>query len=346
MKNYKKIAILLILVFTIVASSNAQYASRELSKNQQAYIDSLKAVDYDYIFPILGQQAYKKGFDIPYPAGAMTNYIYMKQGIILDNFQLGISDDNTNIPLTPVDFIDFGTNTNTSYAFNFRPDIWILPFLNVYGLFGFGSSTTEVNLTVPIELYSSVTQNMTVKGVGIMGAFGLGPLWVSLDGNWTWTKPELLEDPVLAKVFGARLGKTFTFNKHPERNIAVWAGGMRLRMESYTVGNIKLEDAIPPETWERMDEIVDGYYEWYDGLLPAMKEKVDNSPIPEIVDRLEAADGSAVISYAMDKSPEQEWNVVFGAQYQFNKRWMLRTEAGLIGDRKSFLASLNYRFKI
>jgi hypothetical protein len=344
MKNIKKTSLLLLVIFATVSIANAQYASRKLSKKQIAYTDSLKAVEYDNLLPIWGQQAYKKGFHIPYPTGVMANYMWMKQGIVIDNFQLGIQSDGLDFPLTPVDFIEFGSNTNTSYVVNFRPDVWVLPFLNVYGLFGYGASTTEINLVKPVPLYTSVTQNMSTMGFGVMGAFGLGPVWMSLDGNWAWTKPELLEDPVLSKVFGVRLGKTFTFNKHPERNIAVWVGGMRLRMDSYTVGSIKLADAIPPEAWGRIDEIVDSYYGWYDGLGAAMKKKVDDSSIPEIVDKLEASDGSAIISYAMDKAPEQEWNVLFGAQFQLNKRWMLRSEAGLIGDRKSFLASINYRF--
>ncbi|MGA9271451.1 MAG: hypothetical protein WBV45_12585 [Lutimonas sp.] len=33
-----------------------------------------------------------------------------------------------------------------------------------------------------------------------------------------------------------------------------------------------------------------------------------------------------------------------GIQYQLNKRWMLRSEGGIIGNRKSILLSLNYRF--
>jgi hypothetical protein len=57
-------------------------------------------------------------------------------------------------------------------------------------------------------------------------------------------------------------------------------------------------------------------------------------------------DGSTLIGYGMDKSPEQEWNVVIGGQFQLNKRWQLGTEGGIIGDRKSFLISANYRLRI
>lgn len=211
MITFKKIIFLLLFAFALGLSASAQYSSRKVGKKQQTYIDSLKAVEYNYTFPIWGQAVYKKGFDIPYPAGAMVNYLWMKQGIVIENMQLGIQTDNANIPLTPIDFIDFGTNTNTSYSVNFRPDIWVFPFLNVSGIFGYGTSTTEVNLTAPVAMKSIVTQGLSTAGFGVMGAFGLGLLWMSVDGNFTWTKPELLDDPVLAKVLGVRLGKTFAF---------------------------------------------------------------------------------------------------------------------------------------
>ena len=62
------------------------------------------------------------------------------------------------------------------------------------------------------------------------------------------------------------------------------------------------------------------------------------------VERLEAADGEAIVRYGIDKRVKQEWNGLIGAQYQWNKNWTLRSEAGIVGDRKSFLLSLNYRF--
>jgi len=303
---YKTIGGIFFLLVILSSSADAQYASRKLSKKQQAYIDSLKQVEYNYIFPILGQKAYSNGFDIPYPVGLMGNF----------------------------------------YATNFRPDIWIFPFLNVYGLFGYGSSTTEVNIAAPVEMKSVVAQNMSTTGVGVMGAFGLGPLWLSVDANWTWTKPELLEDPVKVKVLGLRLGKSFVFKSHPERNFAIWAGGMRARMGSSTVGEIKMSDAIPQETWDRVDEIVDNYYVWYNDLDPGMKVIVDNTPFPDFIDALDSREGNTIVRYGMDKRPAEEWSVVVGGQFQVNKHWQIRTEGGIIGDRKSFLASVNYRFKI
>ena len=121
---------------------------------------------------------------------------------------------------------------------------------------------------------------------------------------------------------------------------------MRLRMASATQGQIALGDALPPEVWDRRDEIVDQYWEWYDGLIPPLQDAVDQTPLPDLINSLAEADGSAIVRYGMQKQVKQEWNGVFGLQYQLNKRWMLRTEGGIIVDRKSLLLSVNYRFLI
>jgi hypothetical protein len=58
------------------------------------------------------------------------------------------------------------------------------------GLFGYNSSTTEVNLVVPIDLKLIVTQNMSTKGFGLMSGFGLGPDWVSVISYGMDKRPE------------------------------------------------------------------------------------------------------------------------------------------------------------
>ena len=343
MKNNLFILLLLGL-FLFSNQSHAQYVSTKVKSKHQKYTDSLKQVEYNYLFPILGQGAYKKGFDIPYPAGAMVNFMWIDQSISISNLQLGLQTDNLDIPLTSVDFIEFGKNTNTSYTFNIRPDIWIFPFLNVYGIFGYGESHTEVNLIAPVEMKSIVDQSVTTTGVGVMGAGGIGPVWLSIDANWTWNKPELLDKAVRVNVLGIRIGHTFVFENKPKSNIAVGAGAMHVKMNSETKGEIKLKDALPTETWDRKDEIVENYWNWYNDEAGPGQKLIADEVLTPIVNRLENADGSAIIRYGIDKQVKENWNGLVGIQYQYNKHWMLRSEGGIIGDRKSFLFSLNYRF--
>lgn len=336
--------VLCIMGAVSVKTAFAQEPTIKISPKFEAYRDSLKQVKYDHVFPIWGQKAYSKGFDIPYPVGAMGNFVWMEQGITISNLQLGIQSSNTDIGLTPVNFIEFGNNTNTSYSVNFRPDVWVFPFLNVYGLLGYGQSTTEVNIVYPISLQSIVKQNISTYGIGIMAAGAVGPVFFSLDTNFTWNKPELLDEAVQVRVVGLRTGHSFVFKNKPERNIAVWVGAMFVEMGSVTAGQLKLKDALPAADGTKRDEIVNNYYDWYDNEATIPEKVIADRILTPIVERLEAADGEAVIKYGLDKQVQQKWNGLIGAQFQYNKHWQLRTEFGVLGNRKSALVSLNYRF--
>lgn len=344
MKTILKFTLTLTFAFLISSTGFAQYANTKVRSKHQAYTDSLKQVEYNHTFPIWGQGAYKKGFDIPYPAGGMLNYIWMKQSLILENMQLGFDGTNGDIPLTNVDdLIKFGQNTNISQSYNVRPDLWILPFLNVYGILGYGKSHTEVNLTAPIELKSAVDQNIKTGGIGFLLAGGLGPVWITTDFNWTWNKPDLLEDPVMVNVVGIRMGHAFVFKQKPQSNISLWIGAQGINMSAQTVGAIALKDALPPEVWDKKDQFVEDYYAWYEEQPPAVQDKADQVLTP-IIESIDNASGEGVVQYAMNKKTKEKWNGVVGMQYQLSKRWQFRTEGGVIGDRKSFLFSVNYRF--
>lgn len=339
----------LLIICSLTYVSQAQYSERRLSKNQQDYVDSLKKIDYPYKLPILGKKAYKLGIDIPYAGGMMVNYFGVTSSLIIENLQLGLSSNNVDIPLTPIDFVEFGSNKVSGNTINVRPDVWILPFLDVYGVFAYGGSRTEVNLVAPIKLQSIVEQSVKTAGFGLTAAFVVGPVLVIIDNNWTWTKPEKLDDPVSGKTFSFRLGHNFQFHRRPHQSLAAWVGGMRLKIGSGTVGQISLSEALPSDFWSKKDQVVNEYYDWYNGLDPSkpadlIKKDVADRVLTPIIERIDAADGSAVIRYGIDKRPKEEWNMIVGAQYQLSKRWSFRSEAGIVGDRKSLLVSASYRF--
>jgi opacity protein-like surface antigen len=272
--------------------------------------------------------------------------MYIKQGLIIDNLRLGIKTDVLDIGLTETDFVEFGNNFNTANTVMVRPDIWVLPFLNLYGLFGTGTSKTEVNLKFPVELQSIVEQNVRTSGFGATAAGGLGPVWLAIDANVTWNKPELLDDPVKVKTFGVRFGHNFVHKSKPYRNIGIWVGAMKVSLGSNTVGELKLKDALPEETWDRADQIVAAYDDWYNNTATIPQKVIADQTLGPLIDAIDNADGEAIIRYGIDKRAKQEWNGIIGAQYQPNKNWMFRTEAGIVGDRKSLLLSLNWRFLI
>jgi len=357
-KNYKIILILLVAVFSFNMQSYGQYTSKKVRSVHQAYTDSLKAVEYNYVFPIMGQGAYSQGFDIPYPIGIMANFFWADQGILINNFQLGFEsayNPDKSFDLRPLidengqEIIGFGENRNVSYSYNVRPDVWIFPFLNVYGIFGYGNSTTTVvidrlgNTTLADPLTSTVSQGIRTMGVGALVAGGVGPVWLSADFNFTWNKPDLLDKATQANVMGLRMGHTFTFEKKPYRNFAIWIGAMRIRMQSETRGQIMLRDAFGSDFYDKKDERVASYWDWYNNDATPIQKKIADKTLSPIVDELDKREGESIVKYGMDKQVVQMWNALLGAQFQINKRWQIRAETGLLADRKSFLFSVNYR---
>ena len=358
MKTLRLTLLGLVILFVSTQTIQAQYASKKVKDKHQAYTDSLKAVDYNYTFPIMGQGAYKEGFDIPYPMGIMGNFFWADQGILINHFQLGYKSayGGTSFDMRPLidengqEIIGFGESRNVSYSGNVRPDLWIFPFLNVYGIFGYGQSTTTVRIDrlgqtmLKDPFVSEVTQGIRTMGIGTLIAGGVGPVWFSADFNMTWNKPELLDKATKATVMGLRVGHTFVFKNKPYRNIAVWVGAMRIKMQSETHGEIMLKDAFGPEFFDNKDAKVNEYWDWYNNDATPIQQKIADKTLSPIVDELDKREGESIVEYGMDKQVAQMWNGLIGAQFQINKHWQIRSEMGFIGDRKSYLFSVNYRF--
>jgi len=348
-KNYYRILFLsLISVFIFISNVKAQYASKRVKSKFEVYTDSLKNINYDRVFPFWGAKAYKRGIDIPYPIGFMANYFWVNQGIDINNFQLGFEnayDGLIDFPLQPLSdsILDFGNNSNRSWSFNVRPDLWIFPFIDLYGIFGYGQSQTTIEVDAfqytsnPIRFTSVVDQGITTYGAGVLLAGGVGPVWISMDNNITWNKPELLDEATMAWVMGLRMGKLFRFKNKPQSNFSFWIGTMYLSMQSKTIGAIALRDAIPDFDNTKQQLIQD--LEDKKGETGLIGDKL----IDRLIEEIEQRNGESEVSYAMDKKAKKPWNALIGMQYQINKTWQFRAEGGL-GNRKSILLSLNYRF--
>jgi hypothetical protein len=324
---------LTVIIFTAGNILQGQSQNPDLVLTQ-AEIDSILK-DYDQIFPIWGRKVIEKGFDLPFPYGANIIYFYMNQGINLDNFGLSLGDN----PLQRVDFIKFKDTKSVVNTVNARFDLWLFPFLNVYGLLGQGWSATTVHPTIvlgekEIPFTSEVTQSGIYYGFGLTGAVGIKKNWLSLDMNWTWTDLELLEKPVPARVIGLRYGRTFKFSK--QRKMAVWVGAMHQKFQTETKGTIYLKDALPGD---KIDEIINIPNEPGFSELPQWQQDLIN----QIVDAIENRWNTATINYGMDKGPEAPWNLIVGLNYEHTKHWHFRIEGGFI-VRYSLLLNVNYRF--
>lgn len=320
------------LAFTVVLAVPLRAQNPDLMLTQ-AQRDSILAT-YDNIFPIWGRKAVEKGFDLPYPFGINVIGMHINQGIEIGN--LGLSTGND--PVTPIEAIQFGDNEARIQTVSLRADLWVLPFLNAYLIGGSARANTEVEVTTPVEFTTSVDQTGSYFGTGITGAFGIRRSFVSVDVNWTWIDLEKLDDPVRNRLLSVRVGRNLKLG--PQKRLTLWVGAMNAKFKTETRGSILLSEAIPPETVEdirdRLEDVDES--DWYQDLGPLQKGLVDR-----LVDRLlTGGGGDTQVNYSIDKAPTNPWNMVLGANLDFNKRWTARTEFGMIG-RFSAMASIVYR---
>jgi hypothetical protein len=371
MKNNKFLVFLFLLINAIGFSQ--VYTNKVVGKKNAALLDSLKVVEYPYSLPIWGQKATQKGYQLPYSAGLSVNYFWQESDLTIKNLEVGFNN-GTMYNLDQI--IRFDKAVAAGYAVNVRPDIWLFPFLNVYGIFGKASMSTTIDAGVWVpdadNNWSQITSFHTKAdflgttfGLGMTPTIGIGGGWLALDMNVAWTDISALDKPALSFVFGPRLGKTFKFN-NPESNIAVWAGGFRVHLKSGTNGSLALADVLPLDGAQaKVDQALTNVNDkqiqvddWWNGLSnveqanPANKARYQtaNKALDTAGNLLSGIDGalstagSSTVQYSLEKAPKDMWNFIIGTQYQYNRHFMLRAEYGFLGSRTQFMTSLQYRF--
>jgi hypothetical protein len=370
----KKTFLVLIIALIMVSQSFGQvYTNKEVGKKNEALIDSLKVTEYPYLLPIWGAKVASKGYDLPYSAGVSLNYFQQESSLIIDNLFVGFN----NGPMYNLDeIIRFNEATATAGALTVRPDVWILPFLNIYGVLGKAKTSTIIDAGVWLpdtaSVWSEITTFSTTAnfdatsfGFGMTPTIGVAGGWMALDMNVVWTDVSALDKPVFTFVFGPRAGKTFKLKK-PERNIAFWAGGFRVKFTSETKGSLDLSEiADTDELQGKVDQGFENVNEksaqvetWWGELTPVEQKNPVNIAKYETANRtltaasnlLTSVDGAlnddqtATVQYSLDKNLKDAWNFVIGSQFQLNKHWMFRAEYGFLGSRKQVMGGLQYRF--
>ena len=329
-KNIQLLRLLLILFVLNSVQAYAQYSDLDLSMSKTEQ-DSLTQ-NYDNIFPFFGGDLIKQGIRLPAPLGININYFTADQNVLISNLALGVNDrDYVNLD----NLIRFDEAIGVANNWNARIDLWIFPFLNVYGIGGYTRAITTVNLISPIEFQSEAKMEGTTYGTGFTIAGGLQGFWISFDANWSWSDLDILENPIGSSVIGLRVGKNYRWR---DKSVALWLGAMKVNLESGTQGTVLLLDVLPdapPELGENLNE-------WYDNLSRKQKLAVD-----KIIAALEGNKlRSTRINYSLDKKPETPWTMNVGGQLEFNRNWQFRAEFNFLGARTSILANLVYRLDI
>lgn len=380
LKSFKVIfgrSVRIAIIITIIGyAANAQvFTNKEVGAKNEALIDSLKAAEYPYTLPILGAKATAAGYNLPYSAGISTQYFAQESFLTITNLNVGFNDG----PMYNLDgIVRFEDAKANASAFTVRPDIWLLPFLNVYGIFGTAQASTNVNFGVWVPDSTGMDQEVlstgtvvefstSTFGFGMTPTMGVAGGFIALDMNFAWVDVPQLSKPARSFVFGPRFGKSFKLKKK-DSNIAVWAGGFRVKITSGTDGSLALSEVFPEgggELSAKIDqgiEKVENAYQqvetWWNNLSdfeqnsPVNKAKYEraNQALERAGEILDAADAAinnitnSTVQYSMDKQVKDAWNFIVGSQYQLNKHFMLRLETGFLGSRRQVMTGIQYRF--
>jgi len=362
--------------FLVSMSTFAQvFSNKEVGKKNNELVDSLKEAEYPYALPIWGEKVTKAGYSLPYSAGLSVQYFWQESAIIIDNLEVGFN----NGPMYNLDgIVRFDEAKARAQAITVRPDVWLFPFLDVYGIFGVSNASTDVNFGVWVpdstgtekEVLSTGTVvkfTTTTYGFGMTPTIGVAGGFLALDFNMAWTDVPQLTQPARSTVFGPRFGKNFKL-KNPERTIAVWAGGFRVGLRSGTEGSISLSEVFPEGGGEVGIKIDEGIQKvgdaqqqvdaWWGDLtqqeqnnpVNIAKYETANAALGKAGQILSAADAAvnnistSTVQYSMDKTIKDAWNFIVGSQFQYNKHLMIRCEVGFLGSRTQVMTGLQYRF--
>src|SRR6478735_10056461 len=275
---------------------------------------------YDRLFPFWGKKLAKRGISFPLPFGIGLNYAYAKQGVDITGVNIALNDGPYK-DLSKI--VKFDHVTSTVKVINGRLDLWLFPFLNVYGLGSYVvDSDTDVLLSEPIKLRSGASQSGYGGGFGATVAFGFWGFFGVVDANLAWTKMQKLDAPVRTFLLTPRVGKRFKIGQSVW--LSSWVGAMRQSIQADTVGAISLKEAVgaPEGSVESM----------------AVRGALGSLFGPGIND-----DRNPTIHYKLNKAVSHPWNMLNGAEIDLHKRVQMRMEYGFLG-RTQLIAGICYRF--
>lgn len=289
----------------------------------------------DSYFPIWGDEARARGYSIPLPYGVNLSYMNIRQDIMVDSITFsGLKLGNHPIP-SDMFAIDAGHTREKSKTENLRLDMWVFPFLNVYGLVGHtrGASVSQVSVDsdpsqcrgldrviagAVHQLYQSgKLQNIdftldfkgTTWGTGFTLAGGYGNWFGLVDTNYTRTDFDILDGSISAVTVSPRVGYRFSFQGiDGPSHLSLWVGSMYQDVQQEFKGDLA-DLHMPPEL----------------------------QPLIAAVNK----DGEG--KFDVKQKLTSPWNMLIGAQYEVTKNFNVLTEFGF-NERNSFFVSGEYRF--
>ncbi|WP_158531135.1 hypothetical protein [Algoriphagus chordae] len=334
------------------------------------FAQSQDSTAFPYVLPIWGDKVQERGMadQLQLPFGFNVNYVNAYMELNITEFELMIGDKDFSGILN-TETLNF-TNVNaTTNGANFRADAWVLPFMNVYGLFStvtggtdvtlqptWRDATGEIILQLP-EFSSNVQFDALAYGAGTTIVYGWNGYFSSIDMNYSRTDTELLEKQVGYLTLSARMGYRFFLNKNnKDLFLAPYMGIMYRNFvgDRGSNGNISMDEVFPGLD-DAFNTKVDEKIASNDAIIndpstsaaEKIKLQAQNQALQTIEDGVnESGIFTTNINYYIKKDLIQTVTFQFGFNLQLNKSWMLRGEYGVSDSQRFLMTGLQYRFGV
>lgn len=268
-------------------------------------------------FPLSKQNNNKKqkGFKLPYAWGVSLEGFAYEQEYTANKLTL-----HTDVVKAYSDSLTQYISGGMSQVV-VRPEIWLLPYLDVYGIIGFAHGHLEpditangVNLEIPyqdtvytlfidtnIVISKPSRYNAIVYGFGVTASYSYSDFFVEVDYNYSEVHPKEMAGKLISNRVSPKVGKMFKFKKRNQAG-SVWLGASWLDDSQTLTGVVNVRDVAGD-------------------LANYIGEK-------------------AVYTAAV--SPVNRWNMTLGGSYTLNYHFNFALEVGFI-DRKKFAIGFMYR---
>jgi hypothetical protein len=282
-------------------------------------------------FPIWGDKVRAKGFSLPEPFGFMTAYYWQRSDIDITNLKLGL---NGGPMYDASGLVQIPSARTEAGGLSIRPNVMILPFLSLYGVFSAGATETNVAVNVldTYEFNTLAKSGAQVVALGATFQMGYRGFFAVADFNAAVTDVERLADTVGANMLSFRLGYNFKLDAKG-RGIAVWGGTAGQVLGVDTKGSVRLAEVLPGLDGSNLPDCT---------TAPPLRQQL----CQDLVDAIQGAYSTATVDYSLEKRPAGIWNLVLGSQFALDRAWQFRVETTFLNGRTSFLGAVEYRFDI
>lgn len=205
----KKLFTFLLLIFNFISTF-----SREIKSQKR-------------VFPIFGDIVRQKGYDLPKPMGINLIYVDLSQNVHINSLYL--SKGRLNLEnMSKILSLNIKKAKTSNQSKLLRADLWVFPFLNLYGFIGQTQGNTSANLDIKFfNKNYPYNLNVDYKGVtyggGITLVGGYKNFFSLVDFNYTKTSLKKIKGSITSLIISPRVGYQFDMGNI---KTAFWIGGM------------------------------------------------------------------------------------------------------------------------